>query len=160
MVPESVDSQMSASEMPASESDQPDLGRWGEDLVAAWLRSQGWTILYQQWKCKSGELDVVAESPLGGIAFVEVKTRSRSNWDSDGLLAITPAKQAKLWKAAQLFLLKHPQYTDRPCRFDVAIVQSRAASRRSIPSQDRFSQTIAGTQLSLRHYLPDAFSEA
>jgi putative endonuclease len=75
-----------------------------------------------------GELDLVAQFPDGTIAFIEVKTRSPRNWDQDGLLALSITKQHKLIKTAQLYLLAHPQHTDAPCRFDVAIVALRQGS--------------------------------
>ena len=106
---------------------QLEAGNLGEQLVAHWLQQQRWDILAQGWHSRWGELDIVAYKPKAEaeecLAFVEVKTRSRGNWDLDGLLAITPTKQAKLWKTAQTFLAKHPDWTEYPCRFDVALVQ-------------------------------------
>ena len=39
----------------------PDIGVLGEDLVARWLQSSGWTILHRRWRCRWGELDLVAK---------------------------------------------------------------------------------------------------
>ncbi|OCR00442.1 hypothetical protein BCD67_13115 [Oscillatoriales cyanobacterium USR001] len=124
------------------------IGRLGEDFVAQWLEAQGWEILHRRWRCRWGEIDIIAIAPnreigtqvereIGKIThsqlpipnypsptliFVEVKTRQRRNWDLDGKLAINTTKQAKLWQGAEIFLSQHPELADYPCRFDVALV--------------------------------------
>lgn len=121
----------------------PDIGHQGEAFVAQWLQQQGWQILERRWRCRWGELDIIAyntgtvscsalPAPPGTqirltteptIAFIEVKTRQYRNWDADGRLAITPQKQAKIIRAAQLYLAEHTRWANSVCRFDVAIVE-------------------------------------
>jgi len=161
-----------------------ELGILGEDLVAQWLQQQGWQVLKRRWHSRWGEIDVVAQHPAPCLAFVEVKTRSYGNWDENGLLAINFQKRAKLWRTAQLFLVKHPHLAEWPCRFDVALVsyqkinhpENRPSTSPKVtqqmqgqdPSQSGFhpsdasvgllAQTSdAGERLILRTYLEAAF---
>lgn len=106
------------------------VGDRGEAVVAAWLQTQRCQILAQNWSCPWGELDIVACDSEGAVHFVEVKTRRSHNWDSDGLGAISPSKQRRLILAAQAFLECQPQWQDRPCCFDVALVRYRAGTYR------------------------------
>jgi putative endonuclease len=122
------------------------LGQLAENFVADWLQQQSWQILARRWRSRRGELDLVALHRGLGVAFVEVKARSRGSWDAEGLLAITPAKQAKLLFTAQMFLAAHPQLAQLPCRFDVALVSSRPANQPSLLPH-----------LRLQHYLIGAF---
>ncbi|TVR16374.1 MAG: YraN family protein [Phormidium sp. GEM2.Bin31] len=108
------------------------VGTLGEDLVAQWLRASQVRVLHQRWRCRLGELDIVAGFPATPetaktLAFVEVKTRSRGNWDHDGRLALSAAKCQRLNQAARFFLARFPQYAQLPCRFDLALVRSQPA---------------------------------
>lgn len=130
--------------MARSSSHYPDIGVLGEDFIAQWLQSSGWEVLHRRWRCRWGEIDIIARN-LDTLAFVEVKTRSAGSWDAGGLLAITPQKQAKLWKTAQSFLATYQTFADYPCRFDVALVQCEKRS------------PALNYCLSLQEYIPAAF---
>ena len=77
-------------------------GRLGEQLTAEYLEEKGYEIVERNFKCRFGEIDVIAQNDRY-LAFVEVKTRS-----ADGLShpfeAITPSKRAKVIKTAQYYL--------------------------------------------------------
>ncbi len=119
------------------------VGQLGEDLVADWIQAQGGKVLEQRWHCRRGELDIVAlmRGPSAGrqtiLAFIEVKTRSRGNWDAGGLLAITPSKQRKLWHSAQTYLAQHPNHAALACRFDVALVRCQKNNHRKSKSKPK-----------------------
>jgi putative endonuclease len=134
-------------------------GKQGEEVVAQWLISRGCKILHHRWRWKRGEIDLIGIES-GTLLFIEVKTRSRSNWDADGLLAITPQKQAKIVRTAELFLLKHPLLGECPCRFDVAIVRHQPIHG-SIVGTPLYliTDTTAGEQLLLLDYIIGAFDQ-
>ncbi len=94
------------------------LGRWGERLVAEDLRAKGWRIVAANYRCRLGEVDLIAEN-RSFIAFVEVKLR-KSNRFGQPMEAVTTSKQQKLRATAQLYLMEHPSRLQP--RFDVAQV--------------------------------------
>lgn len=74
------------------------LGKHGEDLAAEHLITLGYRVLARNWRCRQGEIDIVAA--LGTvIAFVEVKTRSTLAYGHP-FEAITPAKLARIRRLA------------------------------------------------------------
>lgn len=100
-----------------------DIGTLGEIIVSRWLELQNYDLLQQSWCCRWGEIDIIAQDRENKtIAFVEVKTRNKNSWDEGGLLAVDSTKQGKIIKTASMFLAKHPNLAELPCRFDVALV--------------------------------------
>ncbi|MBD0335982.1 MAG: YraN family protein [Cyanobacteria bacterium Co-bin13] len=167
--------------MTSSQPAKAELGTLGEALVADWLQAQGWQILARQWRCRWGELDLVGTKapsktaqppattawpqavrqatapPFPLLTFVEVKTRSRGNWDANGLMAVTAQKQAKLWQAARLYLAQHPNLAEATCRFDVALVVC-GSSKGCLPKPGLATQPYGNRQyLVLQDYIENAF---
>lgn len=105
------------------------LGQWGEQLVAEHLRRQGWTVLARNFRCRMGELDIVAKNAQY-IIFVEVKLRKNDQFGS-ACEAVTRSKQRKLRIAAELYLAMHP--TALQPRFDVAEVYAPQGKRTEDP---------------------------
>ena len=97
------------------------LGRYGEELAAEHLQREGLTILARNWRCRTGELDVVAREGAA-LVIVEVKTR-RSEAFGNPLEAVGPRKLRRLRQLA-LRYLDEQQVHAPEIRFDViGIVQ-------------------------------------
>ncbi len=93
-------------------------GRRAEHLCALMLRLKGYRILARQWRCPSGELDIVARRGAV-LAVIEVKARA------DHLTAaesITPRQQARIARAAAQFVASRPELAALDLRFDVMLV--------------------------------------
>ena len=106
------------------------LGQWGEEQVAEKLRRDGWIIAARNFRCRFGELDLVAENKIF-LAFVEVKLRKNDRFGS-ACEAVTLSKQRKLRAAAQYYLMCHP--TRLQPRFDVAEVYAPQGVRTETPA--------------------------
>ena len=96
------------------------LGRLGERLAADALEKRGYRILEQNFRCRYGEIDLVAEDGQD-LVFVEVKTR-RGTLYGRPEEAITSHKARKLQEVAGYYLDLH-QLPDCAWRIDVVAVQ-------------------------------------
>ena len=107
---------------PRKEPFRMSLGKRGEAVAANYLLKNGYKILEQNYRCKIGEIDVVAEK-AGRILFVEVKTRSSEQY---GLPqeAVHETKQQKILRAAEWYLKEH-RWEEKPVGFEVIAVQWR-----------------------------------
>lgn len=103
-----------------------ELKQLGEDAAERRLRRLGMRIVARNWRCRMGELDLVA---LDGqtLVFVEVKCRASDALYNPGL-AVDSRKMRKVRKLAEVFLAtEHPRFAD--CRFDVVAVTAGAPMR-------------------------------
>jgi len=132
-------------------------GLQGEEVVAQWLQQQGARILHRRWRCRWGELDLIAQWE-GELVFVEVKTRSAGNWDRNGLLAVSGRKQEKLRCAAEGFLAESPEWAEAGCRFDVALVYYQRVGWLAEVKAIAPPVTYENHQFAIVEYFQDAFS--
>ncbi|MFN2562240.1 MAG: YraN family protein [Jatrophihabitans sp.] len=103
------------------------VGRYGEQVAADHLETAGLVILERNWRCREGELDIVARDGAE-LVFVEVKTRSSLAFGSPAE-AVGPVKSARIRQLALRYLLTRREAGDdsswAALRFDVvAVVRS------------------------------------
>ena len=91
------------------------LGQWGEDRTAEWLQARGWRIVTRNFRCRMGEIDIIAENGSYGAACE----------------AVTLSKRRKLRVTAEYYLMGHP--TQLQPRFDVAEVYAPQGVRTEQP---------------------------
>ena len=114
-----------------------DLGVHGERIAAAYLTDAGLRVLDRNWRCREGELDIVARE-ADALVFCEVKTR-RGIGFGHPVEAVTPTKQRRLRLLAQRWLAAHDEHAP-DLRFDVVAI------------------LVPATGLPEITYLPGAFS--
>jgi putative endonuclease len=95
-------------------------GARAEDLCAELLRRAGLRIIERNWRCRHGEIDLIAEEGAT-LVFAEVRMRTSSGYGGAGE-SVTGAKRARIVAAARLYLMRRPETL---CRFDVFLVAPR-----------------------------------
>lgn len=96
------------------------LGSAGEAFAAAWLKQRGYAILAQNWRTRTGEIDIIAEKEKT-LIFFEVKTLPHTSF-SDLDIIVGSRKQERICRTAKYFLLTHRQYNEMHVRFDVLVL--------------------------------------
>jgi putative endonuclease len=95
-------------------------GAAGEAKAQAYLEEAGLCLVARNVRYRDGELDLVMQAGEM-LVFVEVRQR-RTTQFGGAAASVTPAKQQRLWQAAQRFLLDNPAWQRAPCRFDVIAI--------------------------------------
>lgn len=100
-------------------------GKLGEEAACRWLREQGYQIMEQNWRCRRGEIDIIASH---GDLLVFVEVRSRSGAGKYG----TPQESVDLRKMQQVrstaaVYLQQSRGRELQIRFDVVAVMLDAA---------------------------------
>ncbi len=105
-------------------TDSRQIGKKGEGLACKHLKKDKYKIIEKNFRCKQGEIDIIAEDRAGVLCFIEVKARSRQDYGS-AIEAVTPSKQKKLLAAAFVFLEKN-NITFKDLRFDIVSIDLNA----------------------------------
>jgi putative endonuclease len=95
------------------------LGARGEDATAAHYEAQGFEVLARNWRCRTGELDLVVHRDRV-LVFCEVKTRTSHRFGAP-VEAITREKRQRIRVLGARWLDDH-KLVVREVRFDVASV--------------------------------------
>ncbi|MGN6749492.1 MAG: YraN family protein [Xanthobacteraceae bacterium] len=93
-------------------------GLSAESRAALFLIAKAYRILARRWKTPFGEIDIVARR-RGVVVFVEVKARGGVD---EALEAVTERTKRRVMAAAELWLARNPQQSNRDMRFDVIVV--------------------------------------
>ena len=95
--------------------DKKSLGNKGEDFATEYYKKLGFTVTAQNYTCRGGEIDIIAENGEY-IIFVEVKTRSQNSLYSPAE-AVDYKKQKRLSVAAMKYLTEND--VEKQPQFDV-----------------------------------------
>lgn len=109
-------------------------GDAAEALAAAFLEAHGLKVVARNFRCRAGEIDLIA---LSGPTTVFVEVRARTSDRFGGAAAsVTAAKRKRLLKTARYYLAQ--QGGQRACRFDVVLLSGAAREIEWI--QDAFGE--------------------
>ena len=114
------------------------MGRRGEQLAADYLVAKGYRIVERNWRCQTGELDLIAEEGETLVA-VEVRTRRGQSLGSPEE-SITPAKQARLVDLSEAYA----QETGWRGSLRIDVVAVVMDSRGRVQRLDHYENAISG----------------
>ncbi|MEW6553238.1 MAG: YraN family protein [Actinomycetota bacterium] len=112
-----------------------ELGMAGEDAACAFLRRKGYRIIDRNYRCRFGELDIVA-SRRGMTVFCEVKARSLGDFE-EVLGAVDAKRQGRMARAASHYLAERGG-GNTGCRFDVIALLKSGATWKIVHVEDAF----------------------
>ncbi|HEV8678145.1 MAG TPA: YraN family protein [Stellaceae bacterium] len=93
-------------------------GRLAEALCRWHLRLRGWRIVAVDWRCPSGEIDILARR---GRVLAVIEVKSRGDFAS-AAGAVLPRQRRRIARAASAFLMTRPDLAELALRFDVMLV--------------------------------------
>lgn len=103
-----------------------EVGAWGEEVAAQYLRNKGYKIVARHWTHRIGEIDIVAARG-GRIIFVEVRTKTSLRYGRPEE-SVGWHKQEHLRRTANVYMLKH-KLGNVPYQIDFLAVMWEAARR-------------------------------
>ena len=103
-----------------------EVGTHFEQRAANYLIDNGYEIIDRNFRCRIGEIDLIARSE-DYLCFIEVKYRS-STYNGFPSEAINRRKMFRIIRTAEYFMLIKNLPTNTPCRFDVVVILDKEIS--------------------------------
>lgn len=97
--------------------DKQALGRQGEELACRYFVNQGYSIIETNWRCRVGELDIIALHKAE-VVFIEVRVKKNNSRYGSAVASVDLRKQQQLRRTA-LQYLHFRGWHERSVRFDV-----------------------------------------
>lgn len=97
------------------------VGNRAEDAAASYLQARGAVVLLRNYRCRCGELDIVAQLGEGELIIVEVRTRSSQAYGG-AAASVDAGKRQRLIRAASRLLQQRQDLARLRARFDVIVV--------------------------------------
>ncbi len=110
--------------LPGATPNHKNSGAQFEQAAETFLTKQGVSVVCRNWRCKGGEIDLIADTKNRELLIIEVKYRTNSYYGS-AAEQVTVKKQQRLIHSANLFLSKNRSYKNYSVRFDVIAITSR-----------------------------------
>ena len=96
------------------------IAQTGEDIAAQYLVSNGYKVVYRNYRQPCGEIDLIVEKNQH-LIFAEVKTRT-SHSIAAALDSVSYKKQKRITKTAQIYINQNQVFANYIFRFDVLVV--------------------------------------
>lgn len=106
---------------------QRTIGAKHENVAAEYLKKEGYTILERNYRCRYGEIDLIAKKG-NLLVIVEVKYRSKGSC-GDPTEAVDGYKQKKICRVTLDYLMRNPYFHGKQCRFDVIAIYGNGKVR-------------------------------
>ncbi|ANE47523.1 hypothetical protein SY83_15935 [Paenibacillus swuensis] len=104
----------------ASRTNRRKTGAIGEEKAVVYLVTQGYHIIKLNWRCRTGEIDIIA-GHADVIVFIEVRSRTSKGRYGTAAESVTVRKQQQVRETAQVYLKTSSSYKAK-VRFDVITV--------------------------------------
>ena len=93
------------------------VGKAGEEKATKYLKERGYSIIEKNFRCREGEVDIIAKDKNKDLVFVEVKTRRTIEYGFPSE-AVNYTKQNHIQKVAKYYILKN-KVVNSTIRFDI-----------------------------------------
>ncbi len=118
-----------------------EIGRWGEEIAATYLKRKGYSIVLKNFYTSEGEIDIIAlqeENEERTLIFIEVKTRTSEKYGFPEE-AITMKKWDHMLKAVDRYFQEHPENSEA---WQIDVIAVQRLNKDQSPNIEHFENVV------------------